>query len=52
MKKKSVTGKRGGKRGAKDLTPRRTQDLKGGQLASSIQKKASDTSAAVIGKIG
>jgi hypothetical protein len=51
MKKKSVAGKRG-KRGAKDLAPRRAQDPKGGQLASSVQKKLSDTNNAVIGKIG
>lgn len=52
MKKKSVTARRGVKRGAKDLTARRAQDAKGGRLASSIQKKDSDTNNAVIGKIG
>jgi len=52
MKKKSASGKRGGKRGAKDLAPRRAQDPKGGQLASSVQKKLSDTNSGVISKIG
>ena len=49
MKKKSVTGKRGGKRSAKDLTARRAKDPRGGR---SIQKKDSDTQNAVISKIG
>jgi hypothetical protein len=52
MKKKSATGKRGGKRSAKDLTTRRGQNPKGGQLASSVQKKYSDTANAIISKMG
>lgn len=53
MKKSSGKGKPAGKRGAKDLTPRKTHDVKGGgRLSSSMQKKADDTVAGVQQKIG
>ena len=48
MKKKSAAGKRTGKRRAKDLAPRRAQDPKGGEMASSVQKKLLDTANATI----
>jgi hypothetical protein len=52
MKKSSGKGKPAGKRGGKDLAPRRTHDVKGGRLSSNIQKKADDTVAGQQQKIG
>ena len=58
MKTRSGKSKPAGKRGAKDLAPRKTLDVKGGRfnqaatLSSNMQKKADDTVAGQQQKIG
>jgi hypothetical protein len=52
LKKSSGKGKPAVKRGAKDLAPRRTHDVKGGRLTSSMQKKVDDTVSGQQQKIG
>ena len=51
MKKRSGKGTPAGKREAKDLSPRRTREVKGG-LRSNMQKKQDDTVAGQQQKIG
>lgn len=59
MKKRTGKSKQAGTRGAKDLAPRKTLDVKGGgrfnqaeTLSSNMQKKADDTVAGQQQKIG
>lgn len=47
MKKQATTAKRA----TKDLEAWKDRDVKGGNLASSVQKKLNDTNQSVIGKI-
>ena len=51
MKKRTGKGGLAGKRQAKDLSPRRTRNVKGGELQSSIEKKNRDTVNSIIQKM-
>jgi hypothetical protein len=51
MKKRTRKGTTVGKRQAKDLSPRRSRDVKGG-LESSVQKKLNETQSAIQQKMG
>ena len=52
MKKRGGKGTTAGQRRAKDLSPRRTRGVRGGELQSNVLKKLSDTDKGIRQKIG